>query len=86
MNLTFTNDSVAEYLHWQKADRQILKKINQLLKDVKGDPFEGVGKPEPLKYEFAGCWLRRITDEHKLAYEVTDSDIVIISRRYQLLI
>lgn len=82
MNLTFTNDSWNEYLYWQQADKQIVKKINQLLKDVKRDPFEGVGKPEPLKYEFAGCWSRRITDEHRLVYEVTDSTIVIISCRY----
>ncbi|WP_310441127.1 Txe/YoeB family addiction module toxin [Sulfurimonas sp.] len=82
MNLTFTNDSWNEYLYWQQADKQIVKKINQLLKDVKRDPFEGVGKPEPLKYEFAGCWSRRITDEHRLVYEVTDSSIVIISCRY----
>ena len=82
MNLTFTNDSWSEYEYWQKTDKQVLKKVNQLLKDVKRDPFDGLGKPEALKHEFSGCWSRRITDEHRLVYEVTDYSIVIISCRF----
>ena len=82
MNLTFTNDSWGEYEYWQKTDKQVLKKVNQLLKDVKRDPFDGLGKPEALKHEFSGCWSRRITDEHRLIYEVTDYSIVIISCRF----
>lgn len=51
-----------DYLYWQQNDKQILKKINQLIKDIKRDPFEGIGKPEPLKHELSGFWSRRITD------------------------
>lgn len=82
MNITFTNDSWSEYLYWQSTDRQTLKKINNLLKDITRDPFDGLGKPEPLKHEFSGCWSRRITDEHRLVYEVTEYSILIISCRF----
>lgn len=82
MNITFTNDSWSEYLYWQLSDKQTLKKINNLLKDVTRDPFDGLGKPEPLKHEFSGCWSRRITDEHRLVYEVTEYSILIISCRF----
>jgi len=82
MNLTFTNDSWQEYLYWQKTDKKILKRINTLLKDTTRDPFEGIGKPEPLKYELAGCYSRRINSEHRLVYEVRENSIVIISCRY----
>lgn len=76
MNITFTYDSWNDYLYWQQTDNQVLKKINQLLKDIKRDPFDGLGKPEPLKHEFSGCWSRRITDEHRLF------SVVIISCRF----
>lgn len=82
MNITFTNDSWSEYLYWQLSDKQTLKKINNLLKDVRRDPFDGLGKPEPLKHEFSGCWSRRITDEHRLVYEVTEYSILVISCRF----
>ncbi len=82
MNITFTNDSWSEYLYWQSTDKQTLKKINNLLKDVTRDPFDGLGKPEPLKHEFSGCWSRRITDEHRLVYEVTEYSILVISCRF----
>ncbi|MBE0492584.1 MAG: Txe/YoeB family addiction module toxin [Sulfurospirillum sp.] len=82
MNITFTNDSWSEYLYWQSTDKQTLKKINNLLKDVTRDPFDGLGKPEPLKHEFSGCWSRRITDEHRLVYEVMEYSILVISCRY----
>jgi len=82
MNLTFTNDSWQEYLYWQKTDKKILKRINTLLKDTTREPFEGIGKPEPLKYELVGCYSRRINSEHRLVYEVRENSIVIISCRY----
>ncbi len=82
MNITFTNDSWNEYLYWQTTDKQTLKKINNLLKDATRDPFNGLGKPEPLKYEFLGCWSRRITQEHRLVYEVTEYSILVISCRF----
>jgi toxin YoeB len=82
MNITFTNDSWQDYLYWQQTDKKILKKINTLIQDIKREPFDGLGKPEPLKYELSGCWSRRITDEHRLVYEVSSYSILIISCRY----
>ena len=82
MNLTFTDDSWQEYLEWQTTDKKVLKKINALIKDVKRDPFGGIGKPEALKYELQGCWSRRVTDEHRLVYEVSAYSVVIISCKY----
>ena len=64
MNLIFSDKAWEEYMYWQNTDKQILKKINQLIKDIKREPFEGIGKPEPLKYELSGFWSRRISDEH----------------------
>jgi toxin YoeB len=82
MNLSWTDESWEDYLHWQQYDRKTVKKINHLIKDIKREPYDGIGKPEPLKYELAGCWSRRITDEHRLVYEIHDAYIVIISCRY----
>lgn len=82
MNITWTDESWEEYEQWQKDDKKILKKINSLIKDIKRDFFSGIGKPEPLKHDLQGCWSRRITDEHRLVYEVTEYSIVIISCRY----
>ena len=82
MNITWTDESWEEYIEWQSQDKKILKKINSLIKDIKRDPFDGIGKPEPLKYELSGCWSRRISDEHRLVYEVTEYSIVMISCKF----
>ena len=82
MNLIFSDKGWEEYMYWQNTDKQILKKINQLIKDIKREPFEGIGKPEPLKYELSGFWSRRISDEHRLVYEVSESYIAIVSCRF----
>ena len=82
MRLIWSDKSWNEYLGWQSSDKKVLKKINSLIKDIKRDPFVGIGKPEPLKYELAGCWSRRITDEHRLVYIVEDETISIVSCRY----
>ena len=82
MNLIFSDKAWEEYMYWQNTDNQILKKINQLIKDIKREPFEGIGKPEPLKYELSGFWSRRISDEHRLIYEVSESYIAIVSCRF----
>ena len=82
MNLIFSDKAWEEYMYWQNSDKQILKKINQLIKDIKREPFEGIGKPEPLKYELSGFWSRRISDEHRLIYEVSESYISIVSCRF----
>ena len=80
--LTWTDEAWDDYLYWQNTDKQLLKKINQLIKDIQRDPFDGIGKPEPLKHQFSGFWSRRITDEHRLVYEITQKSIAIASCRY----
>ena len=82
MKLIWSEKSWEDYLYWQSTDKKVLKKINTLIKDIKRNPFEGIGKPEPLKYELAGCWSRRITNEHRLVYEIEDDKLYIISCRY----
>ena len=61
--INFTDEAWEDYLSWQQEDRKILKRINRLIEEIKRQPFEGIGKPEPLKYQYAGAWSRRITDE-----------------------
>ena len=82
MNLLFTDEAWNDYLHWQQADKKILKKINRLIKDIKRNPYEGTGKPEPLRYELQGCWSRRINKEHRVVYEVLPDQVNIVSCRY----
>jgi len=82
MNLIWSERSWADYLYWQKTDKKMTKKINELLRDVKRSPFEGIGKPEPLRHELQGCWSRRINDEHRLVYKPYDDAIAIVSCRY----
>ncbi len=82
MKLVFTPNGWDDYVHWQTADRATLKRINRLIDDVLRDPFGGIGKPEQLKHAFAGCWSRRISDEHRLVYLVDGADIVVLQARY----
>ena len=82
MRLVWTADAWSDYLYWQTTDRKMLKRVNQLLRDVLRDPFEGIGKPEPLKYGEDGAWSRRITQEHRLVYMLADGDLVILQARY----
>ena len=82
MRLIWSEKSWEDYLYWQSHDKKILKKINNLIKDIKREPFDGLGKPEPLRYELAGCWSRRITDEHRIVYMVEDQSISIVSCRF----
>jgi len=70
MNILFTDDAWEDYLYWQQTDKQTLRKINQLLKEIQRTPFTGIGKPEPLKHQLQGCWSRRIDSEHRLIYEI----------------
>ena len=79
MKIIWSEKSWDDYLYWQNTDKQLLKKINQLIKDIQRDPFDGIGKPEPLKHQFSGFWSRRITDEHRLVYEITQKSIAITS-------
>lgn len=82
MKYTFVDESWEDYLYWQKIDKKILKRINDLLKEIKRNPFEGIVKPEPLKYKFQGYWYRRITEEHRLIYQVRDDKILIAKCRF----
>lgn len=82
MKIIWSEKSWNDYLYWQNIDKQILKKINQLIKDIQREPFDGIGKPEPLKYQFSGFWSRRITDEHRLVYEIYENTISIASCRF----
>ena len=82
MLLTFTDSAWDDYLYWQKTDKKILKKINDLIKDIKRHPYEGLGKPEPLRHDYAGYWSRRIDKENRLVYFVNKESISIIKCRY----
>lgn len=74
-------DAWEDYLYWQTHDKKILKRINQLVKDISRNPFEGIGKPEPLKENLAGLWSRRIDGEHRIVYAVEDNTVLIFSCR-----
>lgn len=80
--LTWTDDAWEDYLYWQAQDKKTLKRINKLINDVKRSPFEGIGKPEPLKEYLSGFWSRRIDDTNRLVYAVDEPAITIISCRY----
>ena len=82
MSLSFSKEGWEQYLYWQSHDKAVLKKINRLLKDIQRQPFEGIGKPEPLKNNLSGFWSRRITDEHRLVYRVETDRIEVIQCRY----
>lgn len=82
MRLIFSDKAWDDYIYWQQTDKQILKKINSLVKDIKKNQFDGIGKLEPLKHELSGFWSRKITDEHRLVYEVSDNNIAIASCKY----
>ena len=83
MKFVFTELSFEDYLLWPKNDKQKLKRINELLKDISRSPYEGIGRPEPLKFNYAGFWSRRIDDEHRLIYRVIDHKIQIVKCRFQ---
>ncbi len=82
MNLIFSTNGWDDYLYWQKTDKTVLKRINSLIKDIQRSPFEGLGKPEALKHGLSGYWSRRITDEHRIVYKVSDDNILIAQLRY----
>ena len=79
--LIFSDEAWKDYLYWQDTDRSMLRRINQLIKDVRRSPYEGIGKPEPLKHQLAGWWSRRIDSEHRFLYRVTEQAIEISTLR-----
>lgn len=83
MKLTFSDEAWEDYQYWQRQDRKLVERINKLIKEVQRDPFAGVGKPEPLKHALSGFWSRRITDEHRLVYRVTEDALEIAQLRFQ---
>ena len=80
--IIFSKNAWEDYIYWQNQDKKTQKKINALIKEIQFSPFEGTGKPEPLKYDLAGLWSRRIDREHRLVYSIDEEDLLIYSCRY----
>ena len=82
MKLVFSEHAWEDYLYWQKTDKKVLRRMNQLIRDIQRTPFDGIGKPEPLKHSLSGYWSRRITDENRIVYRITEDAILIAQLRY----
>lgn len=82
MKLIFLSTGWEDYLYWQVTDKKTLKKINALIKEIQSSPFQGNGKPEPLKHDLAGWWSRRIDLEHRLVYRVENDSLFILQCKY----
>lgn len=82
MNLLFTPNGWDDYLFWQKTDKAMMKRINRLITATLRNPFDGIGKPEPLKHDYAGLWSRRIDGEHRLVYGVGDGALQVLACRF----
>ena len=80
--LSWTKESWKDYIYWQGQDKKTLKRINSLISDTMRSPFEGIGKPEPLKENLSGFWSRRIDESNRLVYAIDDKELTIISCRY----
>jgi len=82
MKIIFSSQAWDDYLYWQQTDRKVFKRINDLIKEITRTPFEGAGKPEPLRHTLAGYWSRRIDDEHRLVYKIEGAAVLIAQARY----
>jgi len=82
MKIIFSSQAWDDYLHWQQTDRKMLKRVNDLIKEITRTPFQGTGKPEPLRHALAGYWSRRIDLEHRLVYKVEENSVFIAQARY----
>ena len=82
MRLIFAEKAWDDYLYWQKTNKKILKRINLLIKEIQREPFDGVGKPEPLKHALSGYWSRRINDEHRIVYKIYQDSLLVAQLRY----
>ena len=82
MKLVFAEQAWEDYLYWQKTDKKLVKRINDLIKEITRTPYTGTGKPEPLKHVLSGFWSRRINDEHRIVYKIADGEVLIAQLRY----
>lgn len=82
MTILFAPTAWEDYLHWQATDRKMLKRVNALIKEAQRSPYEGIGKPEPLRHHLAGYWSRRITEEHRMVYRADGDYLLIAQLRY----
>ena len=82
MKLVFAEQAWEDYLYWQKSGKKLVNRINTLMTDIMRDPFDGIGKPEPLKHALSGYWSRRINDEHRIVYKIQDDALLIAQLRY----
>jgi toxin YoeB len=82
MNVTLTPTALDDLRYWLKTDKRQAERVLALLEEIRRTPFEGTGKPEPLRFQLAGCWSRRIDREHRLVYQVEEAEIVVIACRY----
>ena len=82
MNKTWDDRGWDDYQYWITHDKKILKRVNQLIKDIERNGYDGIGKPEPLKHEFQGYWSRRIDDMHRLVYRIEGDSIYIAACRF----
>ena len=81
-NIVFEPQAFQDFNNWVKEDKKIYGKIVSLIEDILRNPFDGIGKPEQLKYELKGCWSRRISDEHRLVYKINDDSVIILSCKF----
>lgn len=82
MKIVFSEHAWEDYQYWVETDRQMLKRINRLIQEIERDPFSGTGKPEPLRHGLSGYWSRRINDEHRIVYRVSEDTLQIAQARY----
>ena len=82
MNKLFTENGWEDYMYWQLTDKKMVKKINSIIKDIERNPYEGIGKPEPLRFDLAGLWSRRINSEHRLISKIEGNSMFILACRH----
>ena len=82
MNLVFSPQAWDDYQHWVQTDRKLVRRINELIKDTIRNPYDGIGKPEPLRHALAGFWSRRINEEHRMVYRVAGNNLEIAQLRF----
>ena len=82
MRLIFSEHAWDDYLYWQKTDKKTLKRINELIKDIQKNKYQGIGKPEQLRHSLSGYCSRRITNEHRIVYKIHNDQVLIVQLRY----